>query len=113
MGKEIIVGVNGGHVRRFCEAIDSTPEIDFRNFSPHLSLRCAITDNLVKDSSVKISAAVDGGPLDLLINGCPVEDFRVTDESLRSVVEVFCPGRGREITASMLAKGAVLVLNRS
>ena len=113
MGKEIRVGVDARHVRAFFEAIRKTPKIDFRSFSPHLALRCRLSDELIQGEVAKVSAAVNGGPLDIRINGGEIEGVAITKEGLESVVEVFCPGRGGEITASMLAKGTVLVLNRS
>ncbi len=113
MGKEIRVEVEVRHVWAFSEAIKRTPKIDFRSFSPHLALRCRLSDELIQGEVARVSAAVNGGPLDIRINGGEVEEFAVTKESLVSVVEVFCPGRGGEITASMLSKGTVLVLNRS
>ena len=113
MGKEIRVGVDARHVRAFSEATQNTPKIDFRSFSPHLALRCRLSDELIQGAVAKVSAVVNGGPLDIRINGGEIEGVAVTKEGLESVVEVFCPGRGGEITASMLAKGTVLVLNRS
>lgn len=113
MRKEIGIDVDVGHVRAFRAAIEGTPEIDFRNFSPHLALRCRLSDELVSGVAVRVSAAVNGGPLDIRINGAPVDGIGVTRESLESVVEVFCPGSSKKITDMMIKDGSVLILSGS
>ncbi|EKE10363.1 MAG: hypothetical protein ACD_16C00047G0001 [uncultured bacterium] len=109
MGKEIKVGVDREHIRAFSEVVKSYP--DLRGLNPHLAARYKIADHLQSGEDVRLSASVNGGRLNVFINGSQVKKGgELTREGLGSVIDVYSSGRGKKIAASMLAKGVVVVL---
>jgi hypothetical protein len=113
MGKEIKVDVNLGHTRSFKRAVENNPKIDFRTFNPHLAVRCRIADELDRSGSAQVSANVNGGPLEVHVNGSKIEEGgEFSRRGLVSVINVYSNGRGEEI-ADLMLKGTILVLRSS
>lgn len=113
MSKEISIGVDAAHLEAFAKAVENNPKIDFRNFNPHLAVRCRIADELSFGHLVRLSAVVNGGTnFDVLVNGNKVECGALGRRGLESIINVYTHGRGEKIAAAML-RGKVLVLNRS
>lgn len=113
MAKEIIVGINVAHHEAFTRAVENNPQIDHRNFNPHLAMRCTIADELNMNGSAQVSADVNGGPLDVRVNGNKIDQGgAITRPVLESVIEVYCPGQGARIASAMLNKGTILSLRR-
>lgn len=112
MAKEIVVGINAAHLEAFTRAVENNPQIDHRSFNPHLAMRCRIADELKMNGSARVTANVNGGPLDVHVNGNKIDQGGViTRPGLESVLDVYSPGQGTRIASAML-KGTILVLRR-
>ncbi|KKR87490.1 MAG: hypothetical protein UU34_C0004G0031 [Candidatus Curtissbacteria bacterium GW2011_GWA1_41_11] len=112
MVKEVIISVNSDHVQAFCKAVEGNPHI--RGLNPHIATRFRISEQLTYGAGeVRLSALANGGPINVRINGEPIEEGGVmTRLGLESVVNVYRPGEGARIASSILS-GAVLVLRRA
>lgn len=112
MGKEIEISVDAEHLEAFARAVENNPQIDYRSFNPHLAMRCRIADELNINGSARVSASVNGGPLDVHINGNKIDQGgAITRPGLESVVDVYSLGQGAKIASAML-EGTILVLRR-
>lgn len=114
MSKEFQIGVDAARVEAYAGAIDDEKnKTDFRHFNPYLAIKCKITDELMKGKSARLAVSVNGGPMQVEVNGDAVDGRgAMSKQSLATVIDTYLPGRGAKMADLVWDRRAAVVFSK-